>query len=221
MGERQRMLVTICERESLRLLGRVGCQRFQIELDSPTPLCPLAHDQRGGPYAVGEDGRELDDVLLSATDENGHVMRVWAWPEDGSPIVGLGVDLASVEDFDDSPSDQELVELLFTERERELAHELWATRPSFGFAALVAAHEAAFKATARPLRLWYRSHDEELTFEAMDFSLSSPSVVRGDARDGRAERALEAMGIGRVEVAFAELEGMVFALAVALAREDC
>ena len=51
----------------------------------------------------------------------------------------------------------------------------------------------------------------------MDFALVSPNRVTGDARNGRASKAFERLGIDRIEVAFAELDGMAFALAVALA----
>ena len=210
-----------CQEASRRILARWGCKRLLLSLDAARPLHPIAHDERGGPYPASPDGGELDGVLLSVTDEGGHLLHAWAWPDADSPVVGLGVDLASVADFDGGLDDQQFVELLLTTRERELVHGLWPTHPSLGYASAIAAHEAAFKATARPLRQWYRTHDEELFFEAMDFSLASSHTVAGDQRGGRAGKALERLGIGRIEVAFDRIGDMAFVLAVALAREGC
>ena len=216
-NDERKASIDACQRASLRAIGPLGCLRLQIVVDPLEPLQTIAHDDRGGPFAVGPDGREAEGTLLSVTDEEGCLLHVWAWPEHDSLIVGLGVDLASTADFGGSPEDQQLAELLFTAHERELVQELWPACPSLGYASAIAAHEAAFKSTARPLRQWYESHSEELFFEVMDFALVSPNRVTGDARNGRASKAFERLGIDRIEVAFAELDGMAFALAVALA----
>lgn len=198
------------------MLERLGCNRLCLSLDAARPLHAIAHDERGGPYPTAPDDGELDDVLLSVTDEGGHLLHAWAWPDANSPIVGLGVDLASTADFDEGPDDMPFIELLLTAHEHELVHELWPTHPALGYASAIAAHEAAFKATARPLRKWYRTHDDEVFFEAMDFSLASSHTVVGKRQGNRAGKALERLGIDRIEVAFDRIDDMAFVLAVAL-----
>ena len=180
----------------------------------------IAHDEREAPVPVGDDGTELDNLLISISDEDDTRMLVWARPTPTSPVAGIGIDICSTEDFLEDDGGNRFSRLLFTEGEQLLVERSSLSVP-ISRAHAFSAKEAAFKACAPQLRRWYEMHDEELFFEAMDFELHEGGIARGTAprsrgRTGRAERACERMGIARIEVSHALYEGMVLCVAVAL-----
>lgn len=191
------------------------------QLTLPTNQGPLtlrvAYDEREAPYVVGDDGREDPQYLLSLADEGELVVCAWAHVDSRSPLLGVGVDLASTEDFDKRPSQQGFIRLLFGEREHELVREGWPDAPDVGYATAFGAKEAAFKATARPLRRWYESHDEELEFEVRHFGLVKTHEARGERRNAAAQRAMDKMGIGRIQVSYVPLQDAALVVACALA----
>ena len=180
---------------------------------------PLAYDEREAPYAVDLDGDEQPDLLLSLTDEDDYLACAWARVEAGSPLVGVGVDLSAGSHFAPRPTTskrRDLSLLLFTEDERALLPAL-GDDDLLAKAALFAAKEAAFKATAAPLRTWYRSHDEQLLYEVRHFVMTEPGIERGVGRNQAAQRAMDRMGIRQVIVRHAPVCGMSLVTAVALA----
>ena len=176
----------------------------------------IAYDERYAPYPLGPDGRERDELLLSLADEGDLLVCAWALVEPHSPLRGIGVDLASNKDFDEHPAAQRYIKLLFTEREQELAPTLWSDNLAGSYAALFGAKEAAFKACAHPLRLWYRQHSQELVFEVRHFSAVDAHTERGEQRDGAAQRALDAMSIERMAISSAPLDDKALVVACAL-----
>lgn len=200
-------------------------ERGHIELPSQagTMHVPLAYDEREAPYAVRDDGTEVTDLLLSLADENDYLTCLWARPREGSPLMGVGVDLSSFEHFrerpprrDGSPA-RDFSLLLFTEREQSLIPHL-SPNGLLAKSTLFAAKEAAFKCTADPLRRWYESHDEELLYEVRHFVMEEPGLERGTGRNGAAQAAMDRMGIARVVTHHAEVCGMALVTAVALAE---
>lgn len=176
----------------------------------------IAYDEREAPYVVDECGRERQDVLVSLSDEGTCLACAWAIVGDESPLLGVGIDLAETRDFDDRSVAQQFIKLLFCEREHELVRAGWPTAPSMGYATAFGAKEAAFKACARPLRAWYDTHDEELSFDIRHFSLVEAHTARGEQRNGAAQKAMDRMGIARMDVQYAVVDGK--ALVVATAR---
>lgn len=179
----------------------------------------VGHDEREAPVPLGRDG-ERRDLLISITDEGVHRMLAWARVPEGSDVVGVGVDLCSTDDFGQDEHGERFARLLFTEGEKALIEAGEGPVPTRRARAF-SAKEASFKSTAAALRRWYEGHDEELFFEAMDFELCEGDVVRGTARARskcRAQRACERMGISRIEASFADYEGMVLCVAIALGR---
>lgn len=180
----------------------------------------IGHDEREAPVPLDEGGRELESLLVSITDEGEERMLAWVRIPEGSDVVGIGVDLCSTGDFAEDERGDHFARLLLTDTEKRLVEKMEGTVPQRR-ARVFSAKEAAFKATAAPLRRWYEAHDEELGFEVRDFELcsverSAGSVARGTARSGRAERACELMGVSRIEVSFANYADMVLCVAVAL-----
>lgn len=193
-------------------------------LDLPTASGPLrvrvAHDERGGPYALAADGTEDTRLLLSLTDDENHIACAWARVAEGSPLQGVGIDLVAPRDFEREVGTRHrkpLKELLFTEHERELAPQL-GYPTTLAYATLFGAKEASFKATAAPLRRWYDTHDEELLFEVRNFVMDEPDRELGTGRNGAAQVAMDRMGIDRVVLRHAIVEGMALVTAVTLAR---
>ena len=179
--------------------------------------CEIAHDEREAPYAVGSDGLEQKDLLVSITDEGPIRLCASARIGAGSAVAGIGIDLASTDDWPEDVHGDKFARLLFTDREKELIAAGNEPIPMLRAKAF-AAKEAAFKATAAPLRRWYEAHDEELFFEARDFELVSWSESRGAGRRDRAAIACEKMGIAGIEVSFCVYEGMAFCVAIALGK---
>ena len=179
----------------------------------------LDHDVRGAPFAIDEGGNELRNVLVSITDEGPARLLAWACVPDGSTVLGIGIDLASTDDWPEDEHGDRFARLLFTDVERKLISIGEGPVP-LRRAKVFSAKEAAFKATAAPLRRWYEEHEEELFFEARDFELMSWKESHGAGRRQRAAIACEKLGIKRIEVSFAEYSGMAFCVAAALGK-DC
>ena len=193
-------------------------ERGAIELPTCEGSCslPLSHDEREAPFAIGEDGRELRDFLLSLTDEGDYIACAWARVAPGSPLRGVGIDLCRSERFALREGRRDFSQLLLTDREREIAPTLGAPSVQVAYASLFAAKEAAFKATAAPLRRWYDEHDEQLLFEVRNFRMEEVGFEQGTARDAAAQRAMDLMGIRKICIHHAELAGMALATATAL-----
>ena len=144
--------------------------------DGGTLVFPVSYDAREAPYTVDEQG--LERTLISLSDEEGYLACVWARPCQGSSLVGVGIDLASPRDFDTSERGRRLTELMFTDAEHDLVNATFSSNLPYGYAVAFGAKEAAFKATAAPLRTWYRSHTEELSYDLRHFSLCSMPKLR-------------------------------------------
>ena len=177
---------------------------------------PVTHDERHAPYLQGPSGNERRDLLLSLSDEGEMLAAAWARPGEDSPLLGLGIDLCAASRFEPRSGRHDRARLLLTERERALAPSIWPNNLPLAHATLFAAKEAAFKATAAPLRRWYESHDDELRYGVRHFVMEEPLVERGTGRDGAAQQALDALGIARIEVRYAQLYGMAIVVACAL-----
>lgn len=192
-------------------------ERGYIELPTPegTLVVPLAYDEREAPYTCDESGHEQADFLLSLADEDDYLACFWAQATPDSPLCGVGVDLSAAHHFHERRSGRDLSRLLFTEHELVLADQL-EDDPLLAYATLFASKEAAFKATAAPLRRWYDSHDKQLLFEVRHFVMERPGAERGTGRNGAAQHAMDTMGISCIVLDHVCVENM--ALVVATAR---
>lgn len=177
--------------------------------DDAQVLLPIAYDEREAPY-VPED-----QTLVSLADEGNRCVCAWTHARNDSGLLGLGVDLASAEDFADRPDFRRFLELMFSKREHELAQRICADDLAFAYAVLFGAKEAAFKATARPLRQWYASHVEALEYEVRDFGMTELGMERGELRHGAAQVALDRMGIEHIDIHFKRIDNMALVLAFA------
>lgn len=197
-------------------------ERGHIDLPTRGGLLslPLAYDEREAPYAVNDAGEEVCDLLLSLTDEDDVIACAWARVAPCSPLRGVGVDLSDASHFRRhvTPRGRDLSLLLFTEGERALLDKLGCTDDALAKAALFASKEAAFKATAAPLRRWYDTHDQELRYEVRHFVMEEPGLERGTGRNAAAQDALDLMGIARIAVRHAEVGNRSLVTAVALAN---
>jgi phosphopantetheinyl transferase (holo-ACP synthase) len=215
-----------CNCPQLCLAAFEGAASWQGEEDALTQLFAtdanpdpsLAHDLRGAPYLQDVQGAEERSLLVSLSDEGEALAAAWARTQDSSRLMGLGVDLCAAERFAPRTGRRDRARLLLTERERALAPSLWTDDLSLAHATIFAAKEAAFKATAAPLRRWYEKHDTELRFGVRHFVMEDALLERGTGRDGAAQRALDAMGIERIEIHYTRLGGMALVIACALAR---
>ena len=134
-----------------------------------------------------------------------------------SNLLGIGVDLATTEDFAaKEDGGEELASLVLDDREIALARELFPEELPAGYTYAFAAKEAAFKSTAAPLRAWYLTHDEELIFEVREFVQTTSGHMEGIGRKARAEAACEKMGVSDIIVSHRILPGMVFTMACAV-----
>ena len=192
-----------------------GC--IELPTQSGALLVPIAYDEREAPLPIDKHGDEQGDLLLSLTDEDDYIACAWARVPDGSPLLGVGIDLNALSHFAPRKSGRDYTHLLFTDHEKELIAQLEPDEPLLAKAALFAAKEAAFKSTAHPLRSWYEGHSEELLYEVRHFCMTEPGIERGEARNGAAQAAMDKMGIARVVVRYERLLDMALVTAVALA----
>ena len=200
----------------LTSVGQWGCQDERCIPLSDGRTLEIVHDERGGPVVLDEKGQWDDSVLVSLTDEGDCVACAWARIAEGSPVVGLGIDLASEADFAGGRGER-FVPLLFSARERELVPRLFPDDLALGYAFAFSAKEAAFKSCAAPLRRWYQTHDEELSFDVRSFELVDRAREDGTARKGEARRAMDQLGIERIELARMALGPRALTIALALA----
>ena len=201
-----------------RTWGAHETGRIELQDNNESVVLPVAYDEREAPFVVAPDGTERAHDLISLSDEDDLLACAWVRLGDGSDVCGVGVDLASRDDFGPRPGTERFRELMFSERERELARELFPSDLPLAFATLFGAKEAAFKATAHALREWYRTHDEPLEYEVRDFGMTELGLERGEMRRCAAQTALDRMGIVRIDVHYARLQEK--ALVLALARKD-
>jgi hypothetical protein len=176
----------------------------------------IEHDERGGPFAADAHGAERRHLLLSLSDEDGRLACAWAEVDDDSPLLGVGVDLCSAKRLVPRTDGRVIARLVLHEDERHLAHVLCPGDDPMGYAMLFAAKEAAFKACAAPLRRWYEAHDEELRFDLRHFVMRAPGLERGDGRNGAAQRAVELMGIKRIQTHHTVVDGQALVIGLAL-----
>ncbi|MBQ9005739.1 MAG: 4'-phosphopantetheinyl transferase superfamily protein [Atopobiaceae bacterium] len=180
----------------------------------------VTHDERDAPFAVDDDGNELTNVKVSFSDENDYLAFAWAVTAPNSPLLGLGIDLASADDFGQShPAAERFIKLIFSDDEHRIAEELPTGDRALSYATLFGAKEASFKSTSQPLRTWYQTHDQELSFEVRHFSMTMDGTERGEQRDGAAQRAMDHMGIGHIDVHYTRVENMALVIATALAPQ--
>ena len=125
-------------------------------LDQLFPALPadqmdtIRHDGRRAPVAVLPP--TLPKTLISLTDEGGWAGALAAVPAHGADLAGIGLDLASVEDFPLDGHAPSLYAHLFTPRERALLEEYSPSARPCAAAALFAAKESAIKCTAPLIR---------------------------------------------------------------------
>ena len=172
----------------------------------------ISHDERGAPFVLAADGAEDYNLLVSLTDEKRVAACAAAKADESADLLGVGIDLASPEDFAGERGER-FNHLIFSTGEQRLAPTL-ADDAALGFAFVFSAKEAAFKACAAPLRRWYDKHDEELAFDVTEFELATPYDVRGTLRHAHANRAMAVMGI-RTCVVRREICGFACTIAVA------
>jgi phosphopantetheinyl transferase (holo-ACP synthase) len=194
--------------------GRREETSVEIEGRDGTPEeVPITHDERGAPYVRGEGPGGEARLLVSLSDEDGLLGVVWAEPDAGSEVVGVGIDIASTAEFARTDAGDHFTRLLFSDLERSLAMERHPEDIAMGRAWLLAAKEAAFKAASASVRTWYLHHEEEVYFEARDFLMARDGrEVLSERRAGTYGR----LGIGRIEVAHVPLGRHAVCCAVAL-----
>lgn len=184
---------------------------IELPHDGKRLALPICYDEREAPFVPG------DEVLVSLSDEGMRCACAWTRRRSGSSLVGIGVDLSDTAPFGDRPGTDRLIDCLFSPWERELARRISPNDLSYAYAVLFGAKEAAFKATAPALRVWYATHDEPLIFEVRDFGMVDVGLERGELRRGAAQAALDRMGIRRLEIAYTKVDGMALVLACARA----
>ena len=225
MPELQRICSPTIDALAYEAFGALGCKDFGITImrgatswgthETGILTLPIAsgardlriaYDEREAPYVLGQDGQEYTSWAISLADEG------------DLPLLGVGVDLASSVDFEDRPFTQRFIKLVFDDTERAIVREGWPECPALGYATAFGAKEAAFKATAQPLRSWYRGNDEPLEFEVRHFSLASAHEARGELRDAAAQYAMDTMGIARISVSYTQVEGIALVVATSLSE---
>lgn len=237
MPELQRICSPTIDALAYEAFGALGCKDFGITImrgatswgthETGILTLPIAsgardlriaYDEREAPYVLGQDGQEDTSWAISLADEGDLLACAWARLGEGAPLLGVGVDLASSVDFEDRPFTQRFIKLVFDDTERAIVREGWPECPALGYATAFGAKEAAFKATAQPLRSWYRGNDEPLEFEVRHFSLASAHEARGELRDAAAQYAMDTMGIARISVSYTQVEGIALVVATSLSE---
>ena len=180
------------------------------------PYLLIAHDEREAPFLLGKDGLEDRTALLSRTDENDTVLTAWVRPATDSPVIGFGIDLVTLSDFEGEHG-AFLIEHLLSEQDQLFVPEL-SPIASAASAYAFSAKEAAFKACSQPLRAWVDAGNDDLYFEVRGFELLDTAHEAGTARSAEAQAAMDLLGIRSIELMRASAGDLAVTLAFALSR---
>ena len=88
-----------------------------IEDTKLTSAFKINHDKNGAPYVKIGGMHNNEHILLSLTDEQNYTAGAAIWIKPYSTICGIGIDLASIDDFIDTPKNQIFFKKMFTEEE--------------------------------------------------------------------------------------------------------
>lgn len=172
------------------------------------------HDERGAPFVLNRFGIEDTSRIVSLADEHELTAGIVLELSEGSPIVGVGIDLCATDDFTDTPSNDRFCRRLFSDAELTLAAQGIFGPNEMGRAWLFSIHEAAFKATSQAVRAWYEQDHcaPSIHFTIRDFTVTNPHDATPCAR---AVPALEKLSIGRIVTESAPFHGMALTIALA------
>ena len=208
-----RLVLEVSQSASARR-GRVSCAEHDaaartIAFGNTAAL--VVHDRRGAPYALTRDGEPDASLFVSCTDEDAWRVDALLLHGDGAPWLGMGIDLCSVDEFTDTPSNRRFWSRTFTEAELAVASGVHSAL-ALSRAWLFAAREAAFKATAAALRERERAGAAVPTYSFANFEVVSTHEA---VPIGRAKAALDELGLGSLTLASTVLNGRALVLALA------
>ena len=109
----------------------------------------VGHDDREAPFVPDDGDGEEPGFLISITDEDPERLCAVVRVAEDSDVLGVGIDLASTEDWTQDERGERFAELLFTEHEKALISAADGSVPLLrakGFSA----KEAAFKLWDEP-----------------------------------------------------------------------
>ena len=203
--------------------GVMGSGRFRSVPLAHGETLLVAHDGWGAPYAeLGDEvhSENLAGPLVSLADEHGLELCAWVRPLPGSRVLGVGIDLVGLGDFTGERGAQ-MVPLLLSEHEIELARDGLAGSYEEGCAFAFAAKEAAFKACSAPLRARFGPDgpgEGKPFYEVREFELADGRRVRGTLRKARAQAAMDELGIAVALAAHATAGDALVCAALVLSK---
>jgi phosphopantetheinyl transferase (holo-ACP synthase) len=164
----------------------------------------LVHDKNGAPHIEGTPER----LLISITDE-----KEWscaaAVSADGSKLRGIGIDLASTEDFNGGHIGEIMSRRFLTEGEQRAVARVSVERRGILRTAVFSAREAAFKALSSAA-----GQNSNVVFSIEDFDMVWGSGAGGSAIPcGKAGSAFKMCGGGVICFAALLSEEYVFSAA--------
>ena len=161
----------ILERTSTREVCRIAMQTLFPNFDE----MDIAHDSSGAPIVTVRRGNSTANPIMSLTDEDGYSACFAVVPTEVSPVIGVGIDIANIDDISSSllaPPYNRLSRAFFSD-EADYIQSLPTHEQAAQLASVFAAKEAAFKSLNRVYRAYRKENsDEPLDVSMMDFGFA-------------------------------------------------
>lgn len=190
--------------------NRVTLER--VLSDAGLSVSGLGNDRRGAPYYC--EALDNENAFLSATDEDNISCAVCVRADENCDLVGIGIDIAKVAEFEDEKSLKVMGRRLLAVEECNLLQGMEpCLRPQM-LATMFSVREAAVKCIADQVRNYENRGSAIRGMSLADFMMLTG--INGQVGvTPRGEAVLDLVGVGSIETAWQWSEGYVVTTAIA------
>lgn len=206
--------------------GEAAVRKLLEPLALP-PVLPslIDHDARHAPVIklspdIGEQPVSRN-ILISLTDEDDYACALAVAAPPSSALGGIGVDLASVEDFCQGHRSSRFFEFLFTPSELSYLHQFPQEKWKGLAAALFSAKESAIKSVAPLVRSHEASHfDCRLSARFSELEIQPDGAMGRVAFRGLTLENMQKIGVERIVCVLFPGDCYAFTAAKCIFRSD-
>lgn len=192
-----------------------------IEDTKLTSAFKINHDKNGAPYVKIGGMHNNEHILLSLTDEQNYTAGAAIWIKPYSTICGIGIDLASIDDFIDTPKNQIFFKKMFTEEELQYVSGFPKEEAPYKMACIFSAKEASLKSIAAKIRIMDPKNLMKLPGKFVDFAIHFSDGKIEATPQGKTLETVKLLGINRIKITQKLIEDMAFSIALAFSdRKD-
>lgn len=173
----------------------------------------IKHDKRGAPF-LWVNGEKKNPIWISLTDEADCAAALAVAASEGSSLVGVGIDLASVSDFSKDRHFDRFCRFLFCKSEMDYLYALPETKQSIAACSMFSVKEAVIKSIGGAVQSYEESHwgaKMKAIWKEIDLVMLWEEGVA--TVTGFMEEQFRIMGVSKVKFEVCADEGYAFAAA--------